>query len=437
LISKKSFKILVVDDEKGMREGIAKALSLRGYTVDVVGGGLKAVEKLQSGKFRLAFVDLRLPDINGVEVVRQIDTNCVKAVMITAYATIETAVSAMKLGAADYIKKPFDINDIVDVADRFYKRATASVKDDTGDTGEHCLIYRNSKMAEIVEVIEKIKDEDIPVLVVGESGTGKELVARMIHARGSRQGSPYIGINCAAIPCELLESELFGHERGAFSGASQQKPGRFEIAEDGILFLDEIGDMGLQLQAKLLRVLEEKGFERIGGIKTIPLRARVVASTNQNLKEKIRQRSFREDLYYRLNGIQIRLPPLRERVEDIEPLVDHFKELYGDLYAKEDIEFSSETIRYLKSYPWPGNVRELKNVIESAILLSGTKRVMLPDDLSIELEAEYDKSEIHEIERRAIIEALSQNAFNRSMAAKALKISRKTLYNKMKKYSIE
>jgi DNA-binding NtrC family response regulator len=436
LVSKDSFNILVADDEQGMREGIAKALSLKGYPVDIEECGLKAVEKLRSGRFRLAFVDLRLPDLDGVEIVKRIDTSRVKVVIITAYATIETAVCAMKMGAADYIRKPFDNKDIVEIADRFFGRTTTAGGDRASEAGELQLVYRDRKMAEVVSVIDKIKDKDIPVLIVGESGTGKELVARMIHSRGARSGSPYVGINCAAIPCELLESELFGFEKGSFSGAVQAKPGKFEIAGSGFVFLDEIGDMGLQLQAKLLRVLEEKSFERLGGIASIPLKARVVASTNQDLKEKIRHNDFREDLYYRLNGIKIELPPLRQRLEDIEPLAQHFKDLYTRLYKRERVELPSETIRYLKSYSWPGNVRELKHVIESALVLCGAKKVLLPGDLGLDRDAVGSLSMVGEVERKAILEALSRNSFNRSLAAKALKISRKTLYNKMKKYSI-
>ncbi len=435
---KKDFKVLIVDDEIGMCEGMMKALSLEGYDVETAENGLSAINKIGSGKFKLAFIDLRLPDIDGVEVVKRVKDENLFIVIITAYATVETAVSAMKYGAADYIKKPFDIGDIIDITEKFYLKNTLIKIKKTVDRDEFDFIYKSDKISGIIDKIGKIKDWEIPVLILGESGTGKELAARMIHTRGNRSGKPFIAINCAAIPSELLESELFGYEKGAFTGAAHRKPGKFEIAGDGILFLDEIGDMNLSLQAKLLRAIEAKIFEPLGSVKSLPFNARVIASTNQNLSESIKQKKFREDLYYRLNGLKITLPPLRDRPEDIQPLVRHFQSKFETMYKKENINFSAEAIRYLKNYSWPGNVRELKNAIESAILLSESNAMLFPKDFPIEINSgEKYTQELDSAEKEVIIEALSRNRFNRSLAAKSLKISRKTLYNKMKKYSIQ
>lgn len=431
------YKILVVDDEKGMCEGIMKVLSLEGYNVDTVESGLEAIKKINSGKYRLAFIDLKLPDIDGIEIIKNINKDNIDIVIITAHATVETAVSAMKFGASDYIKKPFDLSDIIDITKKFYLKSSYTNMEQKTSNDQFQIIYKSKNMSDVIEKINKIKDCDIPVLLLGESGTGKELIARYIHTYGNRNDKPFIAINCAAIPQELLESEFFGYEKGSFTGANQKKQGKFEAAGDGILFLDEIGDMDLSLQSKLLRVLESKCFEPIGSVKSVSFKARIIASTNQNITDFIKHKKFREDLYYRLNGIKINLPQLKERIEDIQLLIDYFKIKFENIYNKKNITFSSEAIRFLKNYIWPGNVRELKNVIESAILLSNSNKVLFPEDFSIDTGTDENySSEINGFEKEAIINALSKNQFNRSLAAKALKISRKTLYNKMKKYLI-
>jgi DNA-binding NtrC family response regulator len=435
--SKNDFKILVVDDETWMSEGIKKALNLEGFPVDTAESGMEAVKMMRNGEYRLAFVDLKLPDIDGVEVVRSAKTENLVIVIITAFATVETAVNAMKCGAEDYIKKPFDISDIIEIAERFYLKAMFQKPDKKEIINLYEIIYKSKELKEINEKVRKIKDWDMPVLILGESGTGKEMIARTIHYSGSRSAKPFVAVNCAAIPQDLMESELFGHEKGAFTGAAQRKPGRFELAGDGILYLDEIGDMNISLQAKLLRAIEAKVFEPVGSVKPVEFRARILASTNQNLMDLIRQKKFREDLYYRLNGVKITIPPLRERLEDIEVLIEYFKSKFEALYRKEKISISTEAVRCLKNYSWTGNVRELKNVIESAILLAGPKNILFPEDFSIDFSLGNDfYSELDDMEKQNILEALSSNRFNRSLAAEALKISRKTLYNKMKKYSL-
>jgi len=435
--NKSNFRILIVDDEIGMSEGMKKVLNLEGFTVNTTESGLEAVKLIQSGLYKLVFVDLKLPDIDGVEVVRRINTENVIVVIITAFATVETAVTAMKCGAADYIKKPFDISDIIGISERFYLKTMLKRPEGIEKGDEYKIVYKSGVMEEIIEKVRKIKDWDMPVLILGESGTGKEIIARMIHSSGKRSLEPFVAVNCAAIPHDLLESELFGHEKGAFTGALQRKPGRFELARGGVLFLDEIGDMNISLQSKLLRAIESRVFEPVGSVKPVEFHARIIASTNQNLSELIRKKRFREDLYHRLNGVKIIIPPLRERQDDIAPLIDYFKAKFETMYRKEKINISTEAMRNLKNYGWSGNVRELKNVIESAILLSGSKSILFPEDFSIDFPLGDDfSSELDNREKKNILEALSSNQFNRSLAAKALKISRKTLYNKMKKYSL-
>ncbi len=435
--NKSNFRILIVDDEIGMSEGMKKVLNLEGFTVNTTESGLEAVKLIQSGLYKLVFVDLKLPDIDGVEVVRRINTENVIVVIITAFATVETAVTAMKCGAADYIKKPFDISDIIGISERFYLKTMLKRPEGIEKEDEYKIVYKSGVMEEIIEKVRKIKDWDMPVLILGESGTGKEIIARMIHSSGKRSLEPFVAVNCAAIPHDLLESELFGHEKGAFTGALQRKPGRFELARGGVLFLDEIGDMNISLQSKLLRAIESRVFEPVGSVKPVEFHARIIASTNQNLSELIRKKRFREDLYHRLNGVKIIIPPLRERQDDIAPLIDYFKAKFETMYRKEKINISTEAMRNLKNYSWSGNVRELKNLIESAILLSGSKSILFPEDFSIDFPLGDDfSSELDDREKKNILEALSSNQFNRSLAAKALKISRKTLYNKMKKYSL-
>jgi len=342
----------------------------------------------------------------------------------------------MKLGATDYIQKPFDNQEIVEMADRLCLRGESrdSLMNVSGEGG---LIVASQQMRDTVSMLRKVADSDIPVLLQGESGTGKELLARLVHEQSSRRQHPFVAINSAAIPPELLESELFGHEKGAFTGAHASKIGKFEAAADGTIFLDEIGDMGLHLQTKLLRAIEERSFEPVGSTRSIPLRARIVASTNRDLLTMVHEKSFRLDLYYRLKGVSVTIAPLRERRDDIEPLVQYFLERYRLRYQKSDVGISRESIRYFKNYSWPGNVRELKNAIESAVLLSAGNRALLPKDFLLEAPIDTVLPEMWRQEKENIIEALSKTGFNRSVTARTLGMSRKTLYNKMKRYGIQ
>ena len=432
---KKDFSVLLVDDEEGILEGLSKVLSLNGYTTDTAATGSEAVRKLTSGSYDLSFIDLKLPDMDGVEVVRSIQPYQNPLVIMTAYASVETAVSSMKIGVADYIKKPFDNDSFLAIAERFYKKKKLPYRSGIEVKNKNEVILKSRKILEVYEAAEKIKDYGISVLLTGESGTGKEVFSRLIHERSYRNCEPFIGINCSAIPSELLESELFGYERGAFSGALRQKRGKFECAGKGTLFLDEIGDMEFRLQSKLLRVLEEKTFERLGGTNPIPFRARIIASTNLDLKKMVAQKRFRSDLYFRLKGLQLELPPLRERKEDLESLAVNFVNHFSKICGKEDLHISTEAMNRLKEYPWPGNIRELKNAAESAVLLSGEKRLLLSGDFRLE-PVEEEMRLVDDLEREHILRVLEDNKFNRSMAAQELQISRKTLYNKIRKYSL-
>jgi DNA-binding NtrC family response regulator len=435
------YSILIVDDEEGIREGLGKTLSLEGYHVETAATGAEAIARFQQNSIDLGFLDLKLPDIDGVEIARTVsaDNNGPVLVIMTAYATVETAVTAMKTGVSDYIKKPFDNEDILKIARRYFlqKRALSDVPTQRVEieSGRWIMLQDKASM-EIRRTIEKIADSEIPVLILGESGTGKEVVASLIHLWGSRSKEPFIGINCSAIPAELMESELFGHEKGAFSGAIKAKPGKFEIAASGVLFLDEIGDMDVKLQAKLLRVLEERSFERIGGISTVPFKARVLASTNRDLGNFIDEGKFRSDLYFRLRGVSIEIPPIRARSEVVDTLVNHFLEVFRIQYGRKTLRISSEALKFLRSHSWPGNIRELKNTVESAVLLSECEEMLLPEHFRLDIREEPGIL-IRGIEKDSILKALEQNRFNRSLAAKELRISRKTLYNKMKKYDIE
>ncbi len=381
--SRADFSILVVDDEEGMRLGLEKALSLEGYRVASAATAAEARRRAAAERFDCALVDLRLPDQNGTELLAEMRDSGTAVVMITAFASVDTAVRAMKLGAIDYLQKPFDNQDIVALAERLFQKRRGAERPAPGPTVDG-LVAESAAMRQITATLRKVMDSEIPLLLQGESGTGKEMLARFVHDRSRRAGQPFAAINCAAIPPELLESELFGHEKGAFTSAHAASVGRFEAAGAGTIFLDEIGEMGAPLQTKLLRALEQRSFEPVGSTRSVPLHARIIASTNADLAFLIREKRFRLDLYYRLKGLAVTIPPLRERREDIEPLLAFFLDFYRRRYNKPGTEISREAIRFLRSYPWPGNVRELKNAVESAVLLSEQTRPLMPQDFLLE-----------------------------------------------------
>jgi two-component system, NtrC family, response regulator PilR len=371
-------RVLVVDDEAGMRDFLSILLRKEGYGVSVADGAEKALEMASRGEFDLVISDISMPGLSGIDVLRQAraaspDT---PVILITAYASTETAVEALKLGAYDYLIKPFDVEELkavvrnalekrrLETENRFLKREL-KVKGRLDD-----LVGDSPRMHEVMEMIERIAPTHSTVLVCGESGTGKELAARAIHARSPRHDRPFVSINCGAMPDELLESELFGHARGSFTGAITAKKGLFEVADGGTLFLDEIGDTTPAMQVKLLRVLQERRIRRVGGTDETEVNVRVLAATNQDLEQLVRDRRFREDLYYRINVIQIKMPPLREKREDIPRLAAHFLQKYGALMSKRVTQLDADALRQLQDHDWPGNVRELENVIERAVALT-------------------------------------------------------------------
>jgi two-component system nitrogen regulation response regulator GlnG len=372
-------RILVADDEESIRWVLSKSLTKQGFQVDLASNGKDALLMSRKQSYDLAVLDIKMPGITGLELLSKFQLECPQAlvVIMTAESSMKNAVEAMKRGAYDYLTKPFDLDALDAIIYKAQKAADVSaevnlLKEEIKDHYqlERTIIGQSQPMQRIYKVLGKIAPSDVTTLIYGESGTGKELIARAIHFNSSRLGKPFVAINCAAIPSELLESELFGHEKGAFTGATERKIGKFEQTRDGTLFLDEIGDMPLELQAKLLRVLQEKEITRTGGNTTIQVNTRIVAATNQDLKEKVEQKAFREDLYYRLNVVPLELPPLRARREDIPDLADYFlikaREEHGTLASG----ITKEAMTLLCNYDWPGNVRELGNIIQRAALLS-------------------------------------------------------------------
>ncbi|MGB3399625.1 MAG: sigma-54 dependent transcriptional regulator [Candidatus Deferrimicrobiaceae bacterium] len=375
-------RVLFIDDDRAGREVALFNLRKAGYRVEAASDGAEGLAAFSPEKFDLVITDVKMPGISGIEVLRRIRTQAkdIPVLVITAFGNVETAVEAMKEGAYDFIGKPFHRDQLLLAVEKALerKRLNAEVRDlRIRATGvERDIVSVSAAMKRILEMADRVAGTDATVLVTGESGTGKEAVARRIHVRSSRAAAPFIAVNCAAIPAELLESELFGHARGAFTGAVRDRLGRFRQAGGGTLFLDEIGEMPLPLQAKLLRVLQEKVVDEVGGDKPIPVDVRILVATNRSLPERIREGTFREDLYYRLNVVDIRVPPLRERPEDIPSLVEHFmKEISPD----RDISVPQAVMEALTTRPWPGNVRELKNACERMVILCRGEEVSVED----------------------------------------------------------
>jgi two-component system nitrogen regulation response regulator GlnG len=372
-------RILVADDEESIRWVLSKSLSKQGFQVDLASDGQEALLMSRRQSYDLAVLDIKMPGLTGLELLSKFQEECPQAlvVIMTAESSMKNAVEAMKRGAYDYLTKPFDLDALDAIIYKAQKAVDVSaevslLKQEIKDHYQldRTIIGQSQPMQRIYKVLGKIAPSDVTVLIYGESGTGKELIARAIHFNSGRLGKPFIALNCAAIPKELLESELFGHEKGAFTGATDKKIGKFEQAKEGTLFLDEIGDMPLELQAKLLRVLQEKEVTRTGGNTTIQVNTRIVAATNQDLKEKVQAKEFREDLYYRLNVLPLELPPLRDRHEDIPDLVEYFLTKATEKYGTVATGLTKEAMELLCNYDWPGNVRELENIIQRAALLS-------------------------------------------------------------------
>src|ERR1043165_3860782 len=483
-------KILVADDEQNLRRVLVAMLRRDGHEVVQAASGLEAIEQLAD--VDVVITDLRMPGADGMEVLRTAAKHFpqIPVIMITAYGSVGQAVEAIKAGAFDYIEKPFEqdsIRTIVEkaigqaAANRMAPRQTFDPASDSEATGRFGLVGQSPEIQNIFAVIEKVADTPSTVLITGESGTGKELVAKALHEHSSRRSGPFIKINCAAIPKTLMESELFGYEKGAFTGATSSKPGRFELADGGSLFLDEIGEIPVEMQVKLLRAIQESEFERVGGLKTIKVDVRLITATNRDLEQEIQRGNFREDLYYRLNVVPLQIPPLRKPSGDIPLLVSHIIKKFNERLKKTISGIADDALAALETHSWPGNIRELENVLERTILLSKGDRIeradlqlALPEQQPVSQpamripvsgiiplapladEAELDdaepmaedagwwsgslkdivRAETSRVERELIVKALDETGGNVTQAARLLKISRKSLQMKMKELGL-
>jgi two-component system, NtrC family, response regulator PilR len=465
--------VLVIDDDETVRDVLKIFLQAKGFEVTATPDGQTGLDCFREGKYDAVLSDLVMPGVNGIEVLKGIveqNTNT-PVIMITAYGSVQTAVEAMKMGAFDYVTKPFVLDELHIILERAIGVSRLhrenlmlkmQLKKKYNFKG---LIGDSHQMQKVYEMIEKIADTDSTVMITGESGTGKELVAKTIHFNSSRAQGPFVPLNCAAIPKDLLESELFGHEKGAFTGALSTRIGRFELAHNGTLFLDEIGELDPSLQVKLLRVLQEREFERVGGVKTIKVDVRILAATNKDLEKATKEGKFREDLFYRLNVIPLQLPPMRKRTEDIPLLMEHFVHEFSKKRKREPLKFPQEVMDCLMKYKWPGNVRELENLIERLTILSSGNVVVvsdLPEKIlqftTPEIEDSVHSPEVSEhregytalpaygldlnmhinnIEKNLILKALEKTGGVRSKAAGLLGLNRTTLIEKMKKMGIE
>lgn len=445
-----SYKILVIDDEPDIGELFSKILSEEGYRVWISQDGSDGITKIKEEKPDLVFLDLKLPGKDGIEVLREIrrfDKDLL-VIVLTAYETVNTAVEAMKLGTFDYLSKPVDIeklNNIIknalrtrDVSRKVYKLERKRDEEIVGDSPQ---------MHKLFQLVEKVSIYDITVFLHGDSGTGKELIARSIHRKSNRASKPFVVIDCAILPDTLVESEIFGHEKGAFTGAHERKIGKFEKAQSGTVFLDEIGNLSASIQIKLLRAIQEREIERLGGMKPIPVDFRLIAATNINLEKAIKTGRFREDLYYRIKVFSILLPPLRERDDDVERLANHFARKFNALVKKDVQRISPKAMKLLNQYSWPGNVRELKNVIESAVLMADDE--ILPLHLPLKIQDVDEESTAfpgslkrvsklarQKAEKGLITKVLRDVNWNKSKASKILDVDYKTLFNKIKEYNI-
>lgn len=446
-------KILIVDDEVNLLKTLSDILSKNGYDVSVARDAHTALRTLEKGGFDIALLDVRMPQMNGVELLEKIkqEHRGIEVIIMTAYGTIDTAVKSIKLGAYAYMLKPLDIDEMLTNIQKIVK--LKALKDEARflqwqleeKHGYKNIIGNSGAIKRVVETIKKVSASDSTVLTMGGSGTGKEMVSDAIHYSSRRYAKPYVKINCAAFPENLLESELFGYEKGAFTGADKQKKGKFEVADGGTLFLDEIGDMPLAMQAKLLRVLEKGEFERLGGNEVIKVNVRFIAATNQNLEKMIKEKHFRSDLFYRLNTVIINLPSLVERKEDIPLLIGHFIEKFSTEMNKKAPEVVKEAMGLIMSYPWPGNVRELANAVERATIFC-EDGVIRPSDLPPNIQAghaEVPSAEtsgdltLEALEKRHISNTLKHTRGNKNEAARVLGIHRETLYKKIKKFNME
>lgn len=450
-------KILIVDDELNMRLVLSAMLKKEGFDVSAAANGREALQILQSTRVAVVITDLKMPDIDGMELLSRVSERHpeIPVIMITAHGTIATAVEALKKGAFDYITKPFDLDDLKNIVakavrTRVLKESELSVA--PSEIERIGMIGTSPQTMEIFEAIQRVAPTTTTVMITGETGTGKELVADAIHHNSPRKNNALIKINCAAIAETLMESELFGYEKGAYTGASVTKPGKFELAHQGTLFLDEVAEIPREMQVKLLRVLQEHEFERVGGLRTIKVDVRIIAATNQNLSRQVQAGNFREDLYYRLNVFPIDIPPLRQRKGDILPLVDYFLEKFNKKLGRA-VGMDNDVREELLHYEWPGNIRELENLIERMMLLARNDQITLQEipaefkeaanKVKLTMDEGGDKpfkecvrDQVENVERQMIIKSLEESGGNVTQAAKKMGLSRKGLQLKMIKYNL-
>ena len=456
--------ILIADDESNLRKVLGMHLKRAGYTVTSVADGEAALEALEETSYGAVISDLRMPRLDGMRLLKLIQSRWpdLPVIILTAHGTVDTAVEALKLGARDFITKPFDKEDVIKVvskavaSQRLERDASSAAAAEGGAYGRFGIIGRSQGMIRIFDIVEKVAATPSTVLIQGESGTGKELIAKALHGYSDRTDKPFIKVNCAAIPDTLIESELFGYEKGAFTGATTRKPGRFELAHGGTLFLDEIGEVSTEMQVKLLRAIQESEFERVGGVETVRVDVRLVAATNRDLAKEVAEGKFRDDLYYRLNVVPVQLPPLRQRREDIPLLTEHLLKRYAKRLGRATEGVSESAMDVLLHYDWPGNIRELENVIERTLLFCDGPEIEA-GDLPAELEGRVSaalpstdpippvgvtslkhavKLTTQRLERKLIEQALKETNGNVTHAAQKLEISRKSLQNKMKELGL-
>ncbi len=440
--------ILIVDDEFSVRDSLFNWFRTEGYRVDTAENGTEALKRLQENSWDIVLVDIKMPGMDGIELqrhVKKIDATTI-VIVITAYATVDTAVEAMKEGAFDYLSKPIDPDKLsILVRNAVNQKRLMSENVQLRQKVEELflqdeIVGESPETRKVLQLVEVVAKTDATVLIRGESGTGKELIAQAIHGKSNRRYFPIISINCGGLSEGLLESELFGHERGAFTGAQYKRKGKLEMANGGTVFFDEIGNIPLKMQMDLLRVIETKQFALLGSNKVMSVDFRVIAATNTDLEKAVADKSFREDFYYRLNVFSIEIPPLRKRISDIPLLAHHFLKKYARSMNKNVTDFSPEAIGLLVRYDWPGNIRELRNTIERALVVVGKRNRIEPDDLNLPLLSKPGSpagDSLEEVERAHIQRILGQSGWNISRSAEILKIDRVTLYNKIKKYSLQ
>ncbi len=445
--AKPKARILIVDDDPIVRDSLGQWFDSEGYQVDTISSGREVLERIDRERWDLALLDIKMPGMDGIELqgrLHEIDPD-LPLIIMTGYASVETAVKALKNGAYDYITKPFDPDELVHLVTkalehRAAKREVVRLRENIQAVFPKSeLIGQSPAMKRVVELVQTVAGTDATVLITGESGTGKEIVARAIHALSPRRFMPMVVIHCGALTETLLESELFGHERGAFTGAQSRKKGKFEVADGGTVFLDEIADISLRVQTDLLRVLQEKEIVRVGATLPVAVDFRCVAATNKRLEDLVKEGVFRPDLYYRLNVFTIDLPPLRERREDIPLLAAHFIEKCAAQMNRPAPRASAQALELLMGYPWPGNVRELENAIERALLISREPELQ-PSDFPFQMRSAPPETEtvrsLDDVERQHIQRVLEETGWNLSRAARILDIDRTTLYNKLKRYGL-